>query len=469
MIYVFLAVRGFCPLTCSLIGISDPWADFMLSATIGTGFGLLFGHLELTPGSGLLWGMAYGLLWWMIVPLTMIPFFLGDRSAWTVDAMRSAYPLLIGYLVGFGAILGLAYPVFHAVFVKERQTGARRRFLLSFLRAILIGGLAGLIGGTAFGAWMARVGFFPLIAGLVNSDSSDVGQMLHFFISVIIGATFGVLFHRDIRGIGSSIAWGVAYGIIWWFLGPLTIMPWGLGQDIQWSLGASQMAFPSLVGHLVYGILLGVAYTGVERLWRLLFVDSDPLNREPEGPGARSMRVVGFGILASTAGGLVFSVVMVHAGVLPKVAGLIGRSSSGTGFVVHMMISVIVGGCYGLLFRREAYTYGAGLSWGLVYGLVWWILGPLTLMPILSGADIQWGLASALSAYPLLIGHLAYGGTTALIYQWMVRRYDPGLHTDVHRDRAHAWHPLRAPDPALWILVLVMGVLLPIIFHTGKV
>jgi len=120
--------------------------------------------------------------------------------------------------------------------------------------------------------------------------------------------------------------------------------------------------------------------------------------------------------------------------------------------------------CYGLLFRREAYNYGAGLAWGLVYGLLWWFLGPLTLMPILLGAEVQWSLASALGAYPSLIGHLAYGGTTALVYQLLVMRYDPGL-------RAHAWATRtqlqRKPStsaPAVWVVVLTLGIMLPLVF-----
>ena len=58
----------------------------------------------------------------------------------------------------------------------------------AFLESIAIGGLAGLVGGLAFGVWMERAGFFPLVAGLVGSDSPGVGRALHFLISVAIGA-----------------------------------------------------------------------------------------------------------------------------------------------------------------------------------------------------------------------------------------------------------------------------------------
>jgi hypothetical protein len=58
---------------------------------------------------------------------------------------------------------------------------------------------------------MSNAGIFPLIAGLVGSDSPEVGRTLHFSISVVIGATFGLLFRQDMKGLGSSIAWGITY------------------------------------------------------------------------------------------------------------------------------------------------------------------------------------------------------------------------------------------------------------------
>ncbi|MBI2087746.1 MAG: hypothetical protein HYT78_03270 [Deltaproteobacteria bacterium] len=448
-------------------GSPHPWFGpahhLFLNAGIGIGFGLFLGKLVTTAGSGLLWGEAYALIWWIVGPLTFFPFLLGNPPGWTVEAARSAFPMLLGYLVGYGTVLGLVYSYLSALFAGSWRARVLRQLTADFLFAVAIGGVAGLVGGLAFGAWMERVGIFPLIAGLVRSESADVGRTLHFIISVVIGASYGVLFRGDIQGIGSSIAWGLAYGFTWWVLGPLTIMPLWLGLGVQWSLAAGQAAFPSLVGHLIYGTLLGLVYSAVDRLWRVLFVESDPLKREPEGPGTRSLRAVGMGILASLAGGLAFTVVMVKTDALPVVASLIGRSSPTTGFVVHMVISAIIGATYGLLFRREAYTYGAGLAWGLVYGLVWWFLGPLTLMPILLGAEVQWSLASALGAYPSLIGHLAYGSATALAYQLLVMRYDPALRKGSRSVRTHLRRTSGTPAAALWVVVLMLGLMLPLL------
>lgn len=436
----------------------------LLGAVVGISFALLLGRWVASAGSGLMWGVTHSLLWWMSGPLTLYALLRAEQPDWSLDAVRSAFPLLLGYLVAYGAFLGIGYRLLTAAIRAGWDPKLAARLAAQLLASILIGGMAGLVGGLAFGAWMERAGMYPLVAGLVRSDSLEVGKALHFVISVIIGATYGALFRRDIRGTGSSVAWGVGYGFIWWILGPLTIMPWWLGQGIQWSVAAGQRAFPSLVGHLIYGILLGLIYSVVDRFWRLLLTESDPLKREPEGPGTRSLRAVGSGALASVAGGLAFTIVMVRTGALPVVASLMGRSSPMEGFWVHMVISTIIGATYGLLFQREAYTYGAGLLWGLIYGMIWWFLGPLTLMPILLGGEVQWSLAAAIAAYPSLIGHLAYGGITALVYQLLAGRYDPGLRQTRGAQRARLWRTPGTPAPALWVAVLMLGIVLPLIF-----
>lgn len=436
----------------------------LLGAVIGIGFAVLLGRWVASAGSGLMWGVTCGILWWISGPLTLYALLRGQQPDWSLEAARSAFPLLLGYLVAYGAFLGVAYRFLTAAMRASWRLKRVRDLAADLLSSIIVGGMAGLVGGLAFGAWMERVGMYPLVAGLVRSDSPDVGKALHFAISVIIGASYGALFRRDIRGAGSSVAWGVGYGFIWWILGPLTIMPWWLGQGIQWSVAAGQKAFPSLIGHLIYGILLGLVYSVVDRFWRLLFTESDPLRREPEGPGTRSLRAVGSGALASVAGGLAFTIVMVRTGALPVVASLMGRSSPMEGFWVHMVISTIIGATYGLLFQREAYTYGAGLLWGLIYGMIWWFLGRLTLMPILLGGEVQWSSAAAIAAYPSLIGHLAYGGTTALVYQLLAGRYDPVLRRSRGAQRTRLRRTPGTPAPALWVAMLMLGIVLPLIF-----
>ena len=55
---------------------------------------------------------------------------------------------------------------------------------------------------------------------------------------------------------------GLAYGFSWWILGPLTLMPFltGMGLGVNWNVTAAGQALPSLVGHLIFGGVLGVTY-----------------------------------------------------------------------------------------------------------------------------------------------------------------------------------------------------------------
>ncbi len=442
----------------ALFELSTALAAIPLGALAGLAFDLMLAGAVDSLGAGLLWGAAYAFALWLGLT-SVLPVLVGMPASAMLDQARASFPSLCGSILALGIPLGLV----EGAFGRRRAGATQVRFDLG--RAIVVGGLAGIVGGWGFGKWMEQVGFFPLVAGLLRSTSPEVGMALHFAIAVIIGATFGILFQADARTAGSSLGWGMAYGMLWWFLGPLTLLPLLARQAVDWSWSAASSLFGSLVGHVVYGLLVGLIYALLNRLWVGFFMESDPINREVEGPATRTLQAAGWGASASLGGGLLFGFVMLASGALPRVAGLLGGSSVELGFVIHMVIGTIIGVSYGVLFRYEAPTPAAGLAWGLLYGLVWWFLGPLTLLPVLLGEPLAWAPEAIGPALPSLVGHLAYGAATAVVFLVLERRrtawrlLDPRLAAREARRR----RPLGTPAPALWLFALCLGVLLPVL------
>ena len=129
-------------------------------------------------------------------------------------------------------------------------------------RNILHGVTSGLAGGVVFGAMMGAMGMLPMIGKMVGYPTAVAGLVVHLINSAIIGAGFAVVFGRSVNGIGSGVSQGLAYGGFWWFLGPLTLMPlfMGMGLGVNWNAAAAVTMLPSLMGHLVYGAILGASY-----------------------------------------------------------------------------------------------------------------------------------------------------------------------------------------------------------------
>lgn len=142
------------------------------------------------------------------------------------------------------------------------QTTIATRTGPDLIRRATAGAIGGLIGGIAFGMLMQMMDMIGMVAMMVDSESLAVGWALHLAISVALGIGFGVVSIRGLDAWGPGIGMGVVYGIVWWVLGALLLMPTRLGMP---TLVVDTMAWQSLVGHVIFGALLGAVTVAVIR------------------------------------------------------------------------------------------------------------------------------------------------------------------------------------------------------------
>ncbi len=307
-------------------------AHLLFSAVVGAGFGLLLGRFSRCAGFSIMWSTTYALLWWIAVPLALGPWLAGQFPGWSIEAARDGFPLLIAYLTGYGAVLGLVYSLLPGNWPMPNSAmgdvpGAHLPYWM-LLRVVIIGGVAGSLGGLILGTWPVSAGTLSPSLALIRGSSTGVGGFAFWLGSFALGAIYGVLYRGEIRGAGSSIAWGAAYGYLWWVLGELTLLPIGLGRGVEWSLASARTSFAGLTSYLIWGLLLGIVYAALDRTWRELFAESLPWEREPEGAATRGFRAMGMGLLAGGFGGVVYAAALTYENGLPMLAGLVGARVS---------------------------------------------------------------------------------------------------------------------------------------------
>ncbi|MEX2599943.1 MAG: DUF6789 family protein [Dehalococcoidia bacterium] len=132
---------------------------------------------------------------------------------------------------------------------------------------------AGLAGGLVFGIMMqmmtapapdgGRMPMMEMVAMVVESNNLAIGWLYHLFNSAVIGLIFGVVAADRLQSGKMVVGAGAVYGVVWWVLGALILMPMLLGMPIFAPLRMEEMipvAMGSLMGHLIFGVILGGVY-----------------------------------------------------------------------------------------------------------------------------------------------------------------------------------------------------------------
>jgi uncharacterized membrane protein YagU involved in acid resistance len=442
-----------------------------VSAIVGAIFGMLVSRQRASAIDALLWGMAYGSLFWFVGPLTLRPLLVGDSISWTFAAAQAHVSSLIGH-IAWGATTGLTWAglrTFASGRAEENRRDVLARAMLRPVRTFVVGA----VGGLASAALLTSV--LPqrqrLLAPVAGGGGTNWGLAL--VVGAAVGALYAILVPYsttpDSPRLGARLIQGMALGFLAWIAVALTIVPLDQSHQLPWTIDGLRPRFEVLPGYLLFGALTALLYCLLAGGGHFLFSDEvRQHDRVTAGPQRAMACARGAG--AGIVGGVVFTVVLVQIGALGRVSRLIGAHSGTAGFFVHIAIATLIGITYGLLFRRDSFDARSAVGWGAAYGLLWWTLGALTLLPVLLGGDPQWSAGEAARSFPSLIGHLAYGISLGIVFYVLESRHNPWWITrgqaEAHRTNARRVQVLTAA-PALWAFVTFLIAFITIVLPSN--
>ena len=384
----------------------------------------------------------------------MRPLLEGQGLAWDVPSAQAGLEPLLGHLM-YGATTAV-------VLVLLKREWQERPSLGAAVRGVLTGSIAAAI----IAGLLSDQGRLPLFSRISDEASAVGAWAAALTIGAAIGLLYALLVPRPSGSSGTGLIRGSMFAFVLWVVVPRSLVPLVSGDGLSWSLVDVRDDFASLFAYLLFGGAMALGYQWLGAVWRTLFADELPADADDEGAGARSLRALGRGSLAGVVGGLLFTYVMVEIGALENVSGLVGADSTFVGVLVHFLIAVTWGATYGLLFRRQSFDSASAVGWGVSYGVFVWVLGPNTLMPILLGTTPDWTADGAAALTASFVGHVAYGPAIGLTFHHFEARFSPWwipINEMQAMTATRRREQLLTSAPALWALVAVVGLMLPVL------
>lgn len=140
----------------------------------------------------------------------------------------------------------------------EETYGLEPRELATVAAAAIV---AGISMGVVLQQWVQVV---PVIGGLYGVQRLGVGWSMHLFHSVVFGVAFAVAtdgppLDRRSASAQTCVLLGVVWGLVLWFVAAGFVMPVML-RAAGLSAPIPLLTVPSLVGHVLWGALLGLLF-----------------------------------------------------------------------------------------------------------------------------------------------------------------------------------------------------------------
>jgi hypothetical protein len=96
---------------------------------------------------------------------------------------------------------------------------------------------------------------------------------------------------------------------------------------------------------------------------------------------------------------------------------------------LHWLLAIVGGAIYGRVFSRAANDRQGGWLFGISYGFLIWMVGPITVLQWTFGRPVALGVA----AMGILAAHLIYGLLLGLLFPW--------IHNLLQHDLKHLEEP----------------------------
>ena len=141
------------------------------------------------------------------------------------------------------------------------------------------------------------------------------------------------------------------------------------------------------------------------------------------------------------AGAISASVATVPGGVLLWISGAVASFTQELRFrawlvlVLYVVAMCVAGLLYGRIFGRAANDKRGGWLFGISYGFLVWMIGPVTALQLIRGRPIATGTA----AIGLLAAHLIFGLALGLLFPWIHKLLQRKL-GDLKWERTHGWY-----------------------------
>ena len=136
------------------------------------------------------------------------------------------------------------------------------------------GAVGGFVGGVVMGL-MLQMQMTPVIEmaipAMYGASGLVAGWIAHLFHSVVLGVVFAFLVSatglRDrAGGYAGGIGLGLSYGVVLWVVLAAIVMPiWLSTVGFPGAPALPNFNPMSLVGHVVYGVVLGAVYAAIVR------------------------------------------------------------------------------------------------------------------------------------------------------------------------------------------------------------